>query len=116
MNFTTTRFRPIKEVTVTFVASRADRYLGALAHMVMAKLETIRRIVRARRSQRRESGNEIWVWRNIEEALICRTLFIVYLLGFDDEVGGFRYSHDGNVRNWYPRAGLQTLYNPFPPL
>ena len=85
MKFTTTRFRPIKEVTVTFVASRADRYLGALAQMVMAKLETIRRIVRARRSQRRESGNEIWFGRNMEEALMCTTLFMVYLVGFDDE-------------------------------
>jgi hypothetical protein len=91
MKFTATRFHPIKEATVTFVAAQADRYLGALAQMVMAKLETIRRIVRARRSQRRESGNEIWVRRNMEEALMCRTLFIVYLPGFDDEVGGFRY-------------------------
>ena len=80
MKFTTTRFRPIKEVT-----ARADRYLGTLAQMVMARLERSRRIVRVRRSQRRESDNEIWVGRNMEEALMCTTLFIVYLVGFDDE-------------------------------
>jgi hypothetical protein len=82
---------------------------------VIARLERIKRIVRVRRSQRREAGNEIWVGRNMEEALMCRTLFMVYLLVFEDEIGVFRYLHDGNVRTWYTPASFQTLYNPSPP-
>jgi hypothetical protein len=115
MKFTTTRFRPIREVTVTFVASRTDRYLGALDQMVMTRLERIRKIVRVRRSQRRESDNEIAVGMDMEEALMCRTLFMVYLLVFEDEISVFCYLHDGNSRNWYTRASFQTLYNPLPP-
>jgi hypothetical protein len=57
--------------------------------MVMARLERIRRIVRVRRSQRRESGNEITVGMEMEEALMCRTLFMVYLLVFEDAVASF---------------------------
>jgi hypothetical protein len=83
--------------------------------MVMARLEMIRRIVKVRRSQRRESGNEITVGMEMEEALMCRTLFMVYLLVFEDAIGVFRYVHDGNVRNWYTPASFQTLYNPFLP-
>ena len=45
--------------------------------MVRARLERIRRMVTVRRSQRRESGNEITVGMDVEEALRCRTLFIV---------------------------------------
>ena len=80
--------------------------------MVMARLERIRRIVTARRSQRRESGNEITVGMDMEEALMGRTLFMVYLLVFEAEIGIFRYFHDGTIRNWYTLANFQTLYNP----
>ena len=89
-------------------------YLGTLAQMVMARLERIRRIVTARRSQRRESGNEITVGMDMEEALMGKTLFMVYLLVFEAEIGIFRYFHDGTIRNWYTPASFQTLYNPYP--
>ena len=92
------------------------RYLRALAQMVMARLETIRRIVRVRRSQRRESGNEVTAEMDREEALMCRTLFMVYLLVFEDVIGVFRYLHDGTIRNGYTPASFQTLYNSLRPL
>jgi hypothetical protein len=90
-------------------------YLRALAQIVMVRLERIRRIVRVRRSQRRESGNEITVVLDMEEVLRCRILFMVYLLVFEDEIGVFRYVQDASIQTWYPPANFQTLYNPSPP-
>ena len=49
---------------------------------------------------------------DMEEALMGRTLFMVYLLVFEAEIGIFRYFHDGTIRNWYTLANFQTLYNP----
>jgi hypothetical protein len=79
--------------------NRANGYLGALAQMVMARLERIRISVIERRSQRSEAGNEIRVGKGMDEVLMCLTLFMVYLLGFEDEVDGFRYPPDGDLRN-----------------
>ena len=67
--------------------------------MVMARLERIRISVIDRRSQRSEAGDEIRVGMGTDEALMCMTSFMVYLLGFEDEVDGFRYPHDGDLRN-----------------
>jgi len=67
--------------------------------MVRARLARRRRIVVARRSQRRESGNEITVGMDVEEALMFRMLFMVYTLVFEAEIGIFRYLHDGTIRN-----------------
>jgi hypothetical protein len=78
---------------------------------VRARLERIRRIVKLRRSQRRESDNKIAFGVDREEVLICRILFMVGLWGFEDAIGVFRYLHDEMVRNWYTPASFQTLYN-----
>ena len=92
-----------------------DCPLAVSASVVAAKLERIRIIVTARRNQRSEVCNETRVVMNMDIPLSHTTLFMDYLLCFNDEVDSFRYQHDANVRNWYPPAGFQTLYNLLPP-
>jgi hypothetical protein len=64
-----------------------DCPLAASASMVAAKLERIRMIVMTRRNQRSEVCNEIRAVINIDIPLRRTTLFMFYLLCFDDGAG-----------------------------
>jgi hypothetical protein len=66
----------------------------------------------ARRNQRSETGTEIRDGINMDDALMCTTLFMGYLQCFEDKEGGFCYLHDASIGDSYQPASFQMPYNP----